>query len=338
MSLSKQDWWKILLGVAISALAVAIILYVIDFERLIEALRLADYRYVALLIVSTFAWLLLRAVVWRTLLEEKASFREVFLTLNEGYLLNNVLPLRLGEVGRAFLLGRKAGLGFLQVMSTVVVERSLDLGFAAGLLLVTLPFVVGTDFAGQAAVIAGTLVASGLLTLHLLARNREWALRQFQRLSERLPFLQKLGRRQLDAFFDGLAALTDARRFARVLALMAANWGLALVQFYVLLRAFFPEAQPLWAGFTLAVMAMGVAAPSSPGAVGVLEGAVMAALAAFNVDPSAALAAAITAHLTNYLLTGVIGAYALARDGLSLGSIFRDVRKISPAAEQEGRQ
>jgi uncharacterized membrane protein YbhN (UPF0104 family) len=101
------------------------------------------------------------------------------------------------------------------------------------------------------------------------------------------------------------------------------------------MRAFFPEARLVWATLTLGVMAMGIAIPSSPGAVGVLEIAIMGALSVFGVDPSTALAAALTAHLTNYLVTGLIGAYAFLKDGLSLAGVFRDVRNISPSSPDE---
>jgi uncharacterized membrane protein YbhN (UPF0104 family) len=97
-----------------------------------------------------------------------------------------------------------------------------------------------------------------------------------------------------------------------------------------------PQAKLLWGAFTLGVMAFGVAAPSSPGAVGVMEASIIGALSLFGIEPSAALAAAVTAHLTNYLLTGIFGGYALVRDGISLSSIFRDLRKIEPASPGEG--
>jgi uncharacterized protein (TIRG00374 family) len=337
MSLTRQDWIKILVGVAVSVLALALIVYLVDFQRLADALRGANYALIALLFLVTLIWLLVRGMAWRALLQNKASFAQVFLTLNEGYLLNNVLPLRLGEVGRAFLLSRKARLGFPQVLSTVIIERALDLGYAAGVLLGTLPFVVGGAFAKQAAVTAGVLVLAGLLALHLLARNQDWAMRQIEHLSARVPVLQRLaGSRQIESFFDGLAALVDVRRFLTVLFWITLNWTFSVLQFFVLVRAFFPQAPLLWGAFTLGAMAFGVAAPSSPGAVGVMEAAIIGALALFGVDPSTGLAIAVTAHLTNYLLTGAIGGYALVHDGLSLSSIFRDLRKIEPASPEEG--
>jgi len=332
---SKTNWRRLAPGILISAASLVVIFLLIDLDRFFQAVQLADFRFIGLLFVITLVWLLVRTAVWQSLLVEKNTgghppFKQVFLTLNEGYLLNNLLPFRLGEVGRAFLLSKKTDLSFLQVLSTILIERALDLAMAAGLLLITLPFVVQTGLATQAALFTGGAVLVGLGLLHLLARNQSWALRQFDQLAIRIPFLQKLFKQQqLIAFFSGLDALTDSRRFLKVVFLMTLNWGVALFQFYILLKAFFPQAEILWAAFTLSVMAMGVAAPSSPGAIGVLEVSIMGALSAFNLDPSTSLAVALTAHLTNYLTTGVIGTYALAHDGLTLSGLYRDVSQIS---------
>jgi uncharacterized protein (TIRG00374 family) len=326
----RQDWRKLAPGLIISAIAVVAILYFVDLKRLLDALQQADYRYIAMFFGITICWLAVRGLVWRTLLQEQASFSQVFLTLNEGYLLNNILPFRLGELGRAYLLSKKARLGFLQVFSTILIERALDVAFAAGLLFATLPFVMKADLAWQAAVMMGSLVLVGLFLLYLLARNQGWALQRYDRIAGRFPKLQRLiGQQQLTAFFTGLASLTDGRRFLKVILLMLVNWGIALLQFFVLLRGYVPDSQFLWAAFALAVMALGVAAPSSPGAVGVLEASVIGALSVFGLDPSVTLAVALTAHLSNYLTTGLIGAYALARDGQSLAGLYQDVRKIS---------
>lgn len=332
----RANWRRLAPGLLVSAVALGVIFYLIDLERFLEALRLADYRYVILLFGITLVWLAVRSLAWRTLLSEQARYGQVFLTLNEGYLLNNVLPLRLGEVGRAFLLSKKAGLGFLQVFSTVIIERALDVVLAAAVLLITLPFVIQTGLAWQAALVVSGLALFGLALLHWLARNQEWALRQYDRLAGRIALLQKFGAtQQLTAFFSGLDALVNPRRFLKVVFLMTANWGIAVIQFYVLLLAFFPQARLLWGAFTVSVMAFGIAAPSSPGAIGVMEVAIIGALSVFDLDHSTALAAALTAHLTNYLTTGVIGAFALAKDGLTLSGVFRDVSQISPQTGQE---
>src|SRR5215204_7474219 len=100
-----------------------------------------------------FLWLAIRTMVWRTLLRNRASFRDVFWTVGEGYLLNNFLPFRLGEIGRAFLLSRKSGMQFMEILPTIVIERVVDLGFSAIILLAALPFVVGAEGAGQIGIV-----------------------------------------------------------------------------------------------------------------------------------------------------------------------------------------
>jgi uncharacterized protein (TIRG00374 family) len=325
---SQKEWQRILPGLVVSLLSLAVVFYFVDLGQLQTALRLADYRLVAAGLVGSLAWLVVRGFAWRTLLQDRASFSKVFFSLNEGYLLNNVLPFRLGELGRAFLLGRKAGLDFWEVLSSILIERALDLMLAAGLLLSTLPFVVGASWARQAAVVAGSIVLAGLLVLYLLARNREWAMRLFERLAARWQLLSRLGGRVLPAFFSGLAVLTDGRQFLRAAGWMLLNWAIALGQYYLLLLAFFPDSKLLWAAFSLGVAALGIAAPSSPGAVGVMELSLVGALSIFNLNPSVALAFALTTHLVQYLTTGVLGAYGLSRDGETLSGLYRRVRRL----------
>jgi hypothetical protein len=101
---------------------------------------------------------------------EQATYR-AFYTINEGYLLNNILPFRLGEVARAFLMSRKAGVNFWQVVPSILIERALDLAIAAGLFLATLPFVIGVSWAREAAIGIGIVVLEGLGLIYLLARN-----------------------------------------------------------------------------------------------------------------------------------------------------------------------
>jgi uncharacterized protein (TIRG00374 family) len=327
------DWRRILPGLLVSLVALAVLFYFVDVQELGRALALADYRYVLLAIGITLLWLLVRAFAWRTLLRDKVSLGTAFFTLNEGYLLNNLLPFRLGEVGRAFLLSRKAPVGFWQVISTIIIERILDLAIAVGLLFATLPFVVGATGAGQLAVSVGLLVLVGLAGLYLLARNRDWAMRMFERVSARLPLLRRMGG-GASAFFDGLAVLTDGGRFLRAAGFMLLNWVLGIGQYIMMVRAFFPGAPPLWGAFTLGVAALGVAAPSSPGSVGVFEGAVVFALSVFGQNQSVALALAFVLHLVQIGTTGVLGAMALGRDGESLAGLYRQLRSRGVGAER----
>lgn len=275
-------------------------------------------------------WLVVRGIFWRTLLQEKARYSDVFWTLNEGYLINNLLPFRLGEVARAFLLSKKSGLSFWEILSTIFIERIMDITYAVGLFFLLLPFVVGAGGQRQSTILMGVVIALVFLSLYLLARNRDWALGVNEKIGKRWLPIQRLTGRIVPSLIAGLSVLTDGRRFLWALIWLTLDWAIAIFQYYVLVRAFIPEATLLWASFALMVAALGIAAPSSPGGVGVFEAAIVGALALFGVDSSVALAAAITAHLIQYLVTGVLGAYALFKDGESLTSLYRRVRQIQP--------
>lgn len=316
-------------GLIISLITLAAVFYFADLDAMLDAVRQANLALILANVAVTVLWLLVRAHVWRALLQNQATVRQTFLTVNEGYLLNNLLPFRLGEVGRAYLLSTKTSLGFWQILPTILIERVLDLAMAAGLLLSSLPFVVGATWARQAVIAAVGIVALGLGGLFVLARRQELILRIFERLSRRWAFLQRIGQTTLPAFLAGLGVFNDGRVFLQAVGLMALNWLVAIGQYYVLLRAFLPEASPLWATFSLGVAALGIAAPSSPGAIGVLEISLVGALSLFGVDPSTALAFALVTHLLNYVVTGTIGAYALTLDGQSLGQLYRQVRGLS---------
>jgi len=321
---SARRW---LPGAIISLVAIAAILYFIDPDRFVEAIRTADYWLLLTAFCGSMVWLAVRAQVWRTLLQNKATYRDTFLTICEGYLLNNVLPFRLGEVGRAFLLGRKSKLGFMAILPTIIIERVLDLVIAAVILLSAVPFVVGAAGAGRIALIIGGIMLVGLLVLFFVARHRDWTLSLFSRTSARWPGLQKKGGDFLASLFSGLSILTDGWLFLRVLFWMLLDWAIAIFQVYILVLAFFPQARLLWSVFTLGAVSFGNAIPSLPGAIGTFDGAFGGALTLLSGNESAALAAALTAHLFNYVSTGFIGLYALSNEGETLMGVYRQLMK-----------
>jgi uncharacterized protein (TIRG00374 family) len=314
-----KDAKRWLPGALISITAIAAILYFVDLQRLWEAIQSANYGLLAISVAMGVVWLAMRAVVWRTILQEKASYRDSFLTICEGYFLNNIMPFRLGEIGRAFLLARKSELNFMEVFPTIVIERALDLVFSAAILLSAIPFVVKTSGAETISVIIGVVVVLGLIVLYILARNSAWTIHQV----ERFPALHKVAA----PFLAGLSSLTDGRRFLLILVLMAINWLWAIFQFFLTIKAFFPAAAFPWALFGIGAAAFGGAVPSAPGAVGTYEAALGGALTLVSSDEARSVAVAITAHLFNYLITGALGIYALSTEGETLSSIYRQLRR-----------
>jgi uncharacterized protein (TIRG00374 family) len=330
-----KDVKRWLPGALISLLLIAAILYFVDLRAMLDAVRNANYGLLLIAFATGFLWLAIRTIVWRTLLRNRASYSDVFWTIGEGYLLNNFLPFRLGEIGRAFLLSRKSDMQFMEILPTIVIERVVDLGFSAAVLLAALPFVVGAEGSESIGIIVGIVVFLGLVLLYVLARNNQWALDLFHKLSARWPGLQRFGGSFLEAFFAGLSVLTDGWLFLRFLFWMTVNWSIAIVSYYLIIRAFFPEAQVIWGMFGLGAAAFGGAIPSLPGAVGTFEGAFGGAITLLTGDESTALAVALTGRLYNYVNSGVIGGIGLLREGQTLSGVYAQLKALRSKPVEE---
>jgi len=160
-----KDWKRWLPGVIISIGLIAVILYFVDLRATLEALRKANYPLLILALFLGFIWIAVRAQVWRTLLRNIPSYSDTFWTVGEGYILNNFLPFRLGELGRAFLLSRKSDMTFMEILPTIVIERAMDLGYTAVIFVSVIPFVVGAEGSERVGIIVGAEVLIAFVLL-----------------------------------------------------------------------------------------------------------------------------------------------------------------------------
>ena len=326
-AVEKRGGWKNSLpGLLVSGGAIFLLSYLIDFETFLAALRLVDFNFLPLVALLFIGTLVARAIGWRAILQEKVTIRRAFWTVNEGYLFNNVLPFRLGEVARAFLLNKTSGISFWEVLSTIMIERIFDIAILAGVLLGTIPFVIGAEWALQAAYGAMVIVLVGFGILFWLARHPAAALSLFARLTRPWPRLADFGRDKLDNFLNGLTALREVSKFLKVFFWILLAWAFNISWYAVLLSAFHIELNLISVVFVIGAIALGVSAPSSPAFIGVFEAAAVGALALFGIDYNLSLAYAVTAHSVYFVITVVFGAYALGKDGQSLGGVYRGLR------------
>jgi glycosyltransferase 2 family protein len=317
-----RDIRRWLPGVIVSLAAIITLLYLVDWRATVISFTTLDWRVVPIFIALYFASTASRAMASRTLLENRPTFMQSYIAMMQGYLLNNLLPLRLGELGRAFLLARKINVSMFHVLSTIVIERVIDLAMAAAVTIAVLPRVVAMDWVEPVALTTLTLVVIGLLSLHLMARYRVPLHRLVERIAGRIGLVKKYLLPIFDSLLDGLSALTSLRGSALTLGWMLLAWIFSLCNYFVFLRGFIPDAPFWWALFVLGVASFGVALPSAPAALGVFEGAIVAALAILGVPTSTALAYAVLLHFFHTLISGIVGFYGFAKDGESLLGMY----------------
>src|SRR6478672_2019376 len=116
-------------GVSVSIVALLLVIRGVDLQATANVLRSADFRWIGL--GAMFAWgdLAFRGLRWQRLVHpiKAVSYLPMLGYLLIGYLMNNVLPARLGELVRSHYLGDREGISRASALGTVVVERVVDL-------------------------------------------------------------------------------------------------------------------------------------------------------------------------------------------------------------------
>jgi uncharacterized protein (TIRG00374 family) len=242
---------------------------------------------------------------------------------------NSIIPMRAGDATMAFVLKQGLGVRAARATSVVIVDRFFD--FAT----VVVMFVVMLAAAPRVVPWAHDVSISLLAVLILLAcgmwiviRTRRFWQRGVDWLFAR-PFLhRRQGLRQ--AVHDLLGGLALVDRFgviASVIVLSIFMWAAIVASYWFGIQAFWPQATIPAAAFAASVVALSFVVPIAPGGFGVFHGAVVLALALFEVPAEPALAFGIVAHAFQMGSVILLGSLSVLWQGLSVRNLIatRDV-------------
>jgi uncharacterized protein (TIRG00374 family) len=317
--------WQLWIGLMVSGVALVLALRKVDLRQVAETLAQADYLYLIPAVVGSVAGLAARAVRWQVLLGSEVSFSRCFWVTNIGYLVSNVFPFRLGDPARAVVIGQRGKVSTAAALSTVVVERVLDMLTVMALLAGLTPFVSGAGGAMSAGLIAGGAALAASAVLLLMAFRPDWGRWAVRAV---LGWVSRLGLRlnserwvhTLDDLLEGLAPLRSRQSGLASLVWSVATWAGVVASYWSMIRAFLPQPPVLSAPFLVCVAALGMAVPASPGAMGVFQATVRYGLTeAFSVPIDQAITIAFGIHIIQYVLGCVLGLVGLGRESLSLG-------------------
>ena len=162
---------RFVIGLLVTLVLLGLLIYQGDLGRTWEHLAGANYYYMLPGAAIYFLGVWFRAVRWRYLLMPLAaiSSRRLYPIVVIGYMANDLLPAKAGELVRAYILGEKEGLSKLGIMGTIALERLIDglsLLLLAGLAGLLLP--LGESLAGVLRVTAGMYIGALILTLVLV--------------------------------------------------------------------------------------------------------------------------------------------------------------------------
>jgi uncharacterized protein (TIRG00374 family) len=317
--------WRFWLGILISLVCLALVLWRIDYREVLVALRQANYAWLipaTLPFAGTIASKVLR---WQLLFPgDHSRIRKgnLFSALMISYALNTILPARLGELARAYVIGESENLSKSLAFSTIVVEKVLDVLTLLLFLVLLLPFIALPSWIQQSAMLLAPVFIGLFVLILALAYQRKRTLALAQSIVGRVPRLsaERL-LASLDSALSGFDVLSSARTNLILWGWSTAVWATSGLFMLLVMFAFHIDAPPAAAFLLLCVTSLGMTVPSSPGYIGVYHWLVVSTLHIFGVDRELALSFAFALHALTFLPLTLIGIYCMMRENYSLQRI-----------------
>ena len=352
--MNKRTAFSLTAGIIVSAAALYLALHRVPFPDLFAYLAQINYGWVILSGAIVVPCFVLRALRWRIILESriKLGFWQAFHPLMIGFMLNSILPGRVGEAARPYVLAKKENLPFTTGLATVAMERVLDMGFLILLsfaVLTTLDLEPGltVSFGGYQltpnmlsslgkGLIRLCLILMGGIFLILLPLTRSLIQKLILSAPGILPFASTALKQRLreklmqpladliNLFAAGFSLLKKPGKTIQCLILTLLIWGGSALSFYVMAKGCpgvelsYPESVAL-----MVIICLFIALPSAPGYWGVWEAGGVFGLSLFGVGTGTAAGYTLTNHFIQLLPVIIMGLISAMITG---AGIFRTAK------------
>lgn len=316
---------RTLLGLALSGVLLYLAVRNADLSKTLYLILGINPLYTVLSGLLYLAATWIRAWRWSYLFTPvRLRIAKLFAATAVGYMMNNLLPARLGDVVRAYFLAQRENVRFIPAFATIMVERTLDVFGLLILIGVTSFFVpypswIARGIYGGAGLGIGMAVV--LVGLRLFPDRCEQMVKRLEvwlpkRLEQRLS-------RAISSFISGLGALKMGRHLASIFLISVALW-ICYFLFVVSVFWSFGWTMPLGASWAVLVfMSLAMMIPSAPGQLGAVQFFVVLALALYGLKGDAALGFSVVLHGVTYVTTIAAGLFCLVGQQVSLFQLAR---------------
>ncbi|HYB97780.1 MAG TPA: lysylphosphatidylglycerol synthase transmembrane domain-containing protein [Candidatus Limnocylindrales bacterium] len=327
---------QLAVGLGLSALFLWLAVRGENWGQVGQEIARADYRFIALMFPAGAYGLYTRCQRWRILLERSAGrplpMMPIYSASAIGFMANMVLPFRVGEIARPYLVARSLELSMASAVATVAIERVLDL---VALAIFGVIIVSSVDVAPEVSWMAGLaamLAIAGFGGAYVITIQRERLLPVLDRLWARIPRIGPMVVRLQHEFIDSMSTVSDFSTVLRTVAWSLYIWFFIGLTFALGFAATGIDVPYIGGGVTVAtVVALAVAVPGAPGFVGQFEWGCKVGLGVFGVTEGA-IGYAILVHASQFAITVILGVVCLAREGLSFRELSKMEEKVSKGA------
>ena len=310
----RRSTWRdvrLWIGLILSALSVYLVVRGVSWSEVVRALVGVHIPFVLLAWSIVLVTLAAKMERWRLLFwphHRNLGRTKLFGIMLAGQLMNFAFPGRVGDMARIYYVGEGGNVRRAHALTTIAIEKTVDLIMTLALLAVLLPIMSVPTWLQDSAV--GLTVLTALLTLILIGLAwwgqgaLPWLALPLHLLPQRFS---KPLHEQLNLALTGLGALRQTEIVVGVVFWSVVVWITSVATNYYVFQGVGLNLSWQAALFLLLVLMLGVAVPSSPGKIGVFHYLTVLGLVPFAVPKSLALSVSLVLYVIAYSPAVLVG-------------------------------
>jgi uncharacterized protein (TIRG00374 family) len=306
--------------IIISAALIVTLYYLIDFKMVFRSISGFDSIRILVLCLIYIIGIIARTVRWKQIIEQnqKIQFKLVFRGLVFGYMINNLVPAKIGELARAEYLKQKTGGSRSYYLGTVIIERALDI------VIVLLLFMFSVILNQKCQTIFIHNIWLFVILLGCLAMIGYFFLSKESKYLKIFPLKIRdgIGKIITSASFAS-NFIRNRERLLRILSSTILIWSLTLISMIVIINGLGIQIPYFAYFFVIAAGVFGMVIPSTSGGIGVYHAIATAALVLFNVSSEKALAYSVIAHAFDFFPSIILGVVLLFKENIPIRSLLK---------------
>ncbi|MCH8288129.1 MAG: flippase-like domain-containing protein [Candidatus Marinimicrobia bacterium] len=324
---------RLIAGLIISIVFLYFAFRDVNWQEFSRSLLSVNFVWLIPAAISVIASFVIRAIRWKMLIDpvQKVSYGKTFSATMIGYMGNNVLPFRLGDLLRAYVFSKNTGLSKSSTLASLLLERILDLLTtlaALGIVLAYFPrFPTWASSVGYAALIIVIVLLAATL---LLQYRSESVIKLSAFILKPMPDKwAAIAGKKLASFSEGLEIVSHYKKYFGILIVSVLHWPIYISTVWFTFRAFGYSYGGFEAFVVLVFITFAVAIPSAPGYVGTFHGLVVASMALFGLTGGPARAFAVVLHAVNYFPVTAVGFYFFWKGQLTFREVETQVEEYT---------